>query len=468
MAAPFALTSLDEIRTDATVTWADFSTTHGTAVPASTGFTPSDGGSPVTVSSAGGLFIHSQGGLSTPGVLLGNNSQPMSISLGGDTVQGISFIVEHLSIVQAEYSVSFFAENGDSLGTIVTPSPGDRGNPAFIGFVDPDARIASFTVDSTPSNRVAITNLTLQRRPPAPALDSLPVASSVTLEISPNETYLHQGLSFFSRRSTETTTAVADNDNTFDLLALFPTLRPGDVIRFQRSGIIRTEDGINNLAAALSSSETLLAGDEFTRIPSVIPVGSPIITPSISNRGIPTPTDIAGDFIVPDSAFITLPGGARYLFTSLQQPSGRTAAPNLRLSHIPRRPFLEWIASLGLVGPLADPSGDLDGDGLSLLEEFAFAKDPTFSDAGAQDFSFTPFIAAASPRLRLNIGVRRDAPLRYLPEYSEDLVIWETQPETSLSTLTTAGGRAILTTSDPIGGPRRFGRIRIELIPPPF
>lgn len=466
--APFGLTGPDEIRADATVTWADFSTTHGTAVNSTVGFTPSDGGAQVTTA-GGSLFIHSAGGLFTPGVLLGNSDDLFVVSFGGETIQGVGFTIEHQLSVQAEYTVRYFAPNGELLGSIVTPSPGTQGNPAFMGFIDPDARIGSFTVEATPSNHIVISNLLIQRKPePVTDFSTLPVASTQTLEISPEETYLHQGVSFFSRKSPETTTAVLDNDNAFDLLALFPSLRPGDIIRFQRQGINYDGGKTNHTAAVFSSSETLLAGDEISRLVSVIPAGQPIITHPVSTGDIKIPTDIGGDFVVPDSTFVTIPNGARYLFTTLQEPGGDTLAPDIKLSHIPRQPFLDWVAAKGLAGSLADPQSDLDGDGLTLLEEFAYSKDPTVRDSSRPaDFAFEPFLATSSPRLSFNIGVRRDAPIRYRPEYSSDLVNWETLPESNLSTITSSGTRVILNSTDPTGGPRRFSRIRMDYIPSP-
>lgn len=466
-AAPFALTGPDEIRSDDLLTWQNFSTTDGDPVPSSTVFATNSSTRTATLSGGGNFTIANTPDLSTPGIHLQNSISAFTVSISGTPLQGIAFSLEHRQTTQASHTIRFFSESGTHLGTMDVSTESAARNSVFIGFIDPEARIRSFTIDSTPTNQIAISDLILQEKPASIPLESLPVASSVTLELDPAETYLHQGLSFFSRKSDETTTAVADNDNTFDLLALFPSLRTGDVIRFQRLGLSYDGNVINHTAAAFSPEQTLLAGDEIIRLRSVVPAGSPVITRPVKTGNVDIPTDIGGDFIVPSSAFITVPAGARYLFTTLQKPGGSAVMPNIRLSHIPRQPFLDWIASHGLVGPLADPDSDLDGDGLTLIEEFAYSKDPTISDTGAADFAFTPFLAETSPRLRFNIGVRRDAPLLYQPEYSSDLVNWTTLPESSLSSIATTADRAILTSSDPIGGPKRFARLRIQYIPAP-
>lgn len=466
--APFALTGPDEMRADAMVVWEDFSSVHGTTFPPAARIQSSDGGSSVSVSSGGRMFIHGAGGLSLPGILLASEGTAFTVSLDGDDVQGVGFTVAHQKATSAPFTVNYLAAGGTSLGSVTVPGTDEQGNPAFLGFLDPDARIAGFVVESRPDHPVVITNLTLQRKVLTETNpERLPVAGKRLLELDPNETYLHEGLTFTGQKSGGSMEAVVDHPNAFDLLALFPTLRPGDVLRFERRSLSLSDLNINHTIAAFSASQTLLAGDKLVRLPSVVPAGTPVATPPRRVKGLSIPTDIAGDFIVPSSTFITLPAKARYLFTSLQEPEVGGGLQRIEVSHIPREPFLDWVRSFGLVGPLAEPDSDLDGDGLSLLEEFAYAKSPVAADADAQEFGFGPFLAETEPFLRFNIGVRRDVPLRYLPEYSNDLKTWTTLPQSSMSTIVIEGGRAIYSSVDPAGGGSRFARIRIERIPSP-
>ena len=209
-------------------------------------------------------------------------------------------------------------------------------------------------------------------------------------------------------------------------------------------------------------------------MPGAIAAGSDFQTQAVrSELGILTPSNLQEDFLIGGSTFVTVPAGVRYLFLSRERPGTRVTPVSVRISHIPRQVFEAWIQERGLVGSLADPDGDFDGDGLTLVEEFAFSKDPMNADSGSRDdFSFAPFADVGSGkdgRLLMLFGARRDGPVAYRAQVSSDLEIWTTLPDTAVSPLLedgTADGRAVLGFTDPDGGPARFGRVRLTFIPP--
>ncbi|RYD35447.1 MAG: hypothetical protein EOP85_19025 [Verrucomicrobiaceae bacterium] len=178
--------------------------------------------------------------------------------------------------------------------------------------------------------------------------------------------------------------------------------------------------------------------------------------------------------MIGDSTFIKVPADAAYIFFSLAKPGPESAPLTVKLSHVPRAQFAEWVASFGLHGSLADPNSDFDGDGLTLLEEFAFLKNPTEPDGSTpSDFAFKPnaTVEDGDPRkLTLFFGARLDGPLRYRAEFSSDLRSWQDSvdspgiipfyPDESDSS------RSIFRVSDPNPGANRFGRIRVEHIRP--
>lgn len=167
------------------------------------------------------------------------------------------------------------------------------------------------------------------------------------------------------------------------------------------------------------------------------------------------------------------PAGARYIFLSRERPEAGLAPVAVRMGHIPRLVFEAWVEARGLVGSLADPNGDADGDGLRLIEEFVYSKDPMRADSqGRNDFSFAPFADQSSGRQRrlvMLFGARRDGPISMQAQVSSNLTDWTTLPESAVQPLLgdgTSDGRAVFGFTDPVGGPRRFGRLKLEYIPP--
>jgi hypothetical protein len=122
-------------------------------------------------------------------------------------------------------------------------------------------------------------------------------------------------------------------------------------------------------------------------------------------------------------------------------------------------------------GANAELDSDLDGDGLSLIQEFVFNKDPSVPDGTDASFAFKPKLnpLAEPGSLSLIFGARADAPVRYWAEFSSDLVTWDRLPEPIDQPFINdnVGTRALFLINDPVGGPKRFGKIVIEPIPRP-
>lgn len=267
-----------------------------------------------------------------------------------------------------------------------------------------------------------------------------------------------------------TTDATTDNENAHDLEAWFPALRTGDVLSLTRSGSPYEGGGSpNHLLAVLSSTEELLGGERFRRVPGALEAGRDYPTGTISSASVSTPTNIQQDFLVGDRTFISVPDRARYVFFTRAFPAADSTPLSVTVSHIPREVFQSWVTGYGLLGSLAQPGSDLDGDGLSLLEEFAFQKDPTRPDGSERaDYSFTPIVdTSGTPGfLRLLFGGRTDGPIRYGVEVSSDLTSWLRLPDNAVAPLLVKDGNALFSAFDPASGPRRFGRVVLEHLPP--
>lgn len=475
--APFVLESSADLRNDAVVDWSDFSTTDNTVIPDLHPFAPSDSGAPVKpwANNDSTVTIENSADSELEGVLLSNSGPGQIFFYMDRPVQGMGFWVESPGGGPVTYSLDCFAYGtGTYLTTIEVESP--DGSPVFFGFVDSEARFSTVGFRSSTGNHFLISNLHLQLPVPK-TVDptTLPVTSTQTLSVSNTATYLHEG--FETRIETPATdNAVDDNANAYDLSDLFPGLRGGDFIHFERLGYSRLS-GVseNSLLGLFTQTEEIAAGREFRRVSTPLEAGTDFYTGSISNDAFKTPTNIPQDFRIGTSSFVSVPDRARYLLFSLAQPSPRASPLNVRISHIEHDAFLQWAAGQGMHGSNAHPDTDLDGDGLRLIEEFVFTKDPTVKDGTDEDFAFLPKLnPLAQPGvLSLIFGARVDAPVRYWAEFTSDLTsgpsAWERMPEPIDQPFSNNADatRALLITTDPDSGPVRFGRIVIEYTPRP-
>lgn len=465
------------LRADAIVQWSDFSTVHNTEIPDLHGFTPSDGGIPVkpwgTPDSTVTIFNDPGHGLSTPGVLLAN-SGPSPLHVYFDRpIQGFGFVLEHLHNAGATCWVHFFAYGTGQYLYTVQRSVAD-GGPVFLGAVDPAARIGVVGVYTAPlnpgeaaENSFVIDNPRFTLPSGDPEGLGLPVAATFMADVSTTHTYLHLGLRP-PRPVPATEQATLDNDNAFDLLELFPGLRGGDYIRFGRRGLslIPGTTQMNPVLGVFTQTEVIHDGSTLRRLPAPLPAGRGYYTRETTEGPFPTPTNIPEDFAIGESTLVAVPANARYLMLSLAQPSLSATPVKVEIDHIPRQPFLDWVASYGLHGANADPSRDVGG--LSLLEAYAFGKDPLRPDLQAGDFAFSPRVSprGGPGRLNLTFGGRLNAGLRYAGEFSSDLLHWDRAEGTNVFPILIDGerNRALFEAIDPNpgNGSRRFGRIVIE------
>lgn len=405
------------------------------------------------------------------GMVLANTGEGGVYLYANRALQGIGVMIGHQAGVSATYQLDYFGSDGGYLGSVSAPSPGGAGQPVFLGVVDPEARIWTIGLHAAPGNALVLSNPVFQV--PAASTDdptTLPVAGQVTLEVSPTVTYLHEGLNPVGTTAA-TEDATEDNANAHDLQEHFPAVRAGDFLRFERLGISIQSGQINPVLAVFTRTPVIGEGSKFRRLPTALEAGRDHYTGTVSNGPFATATNIPEDFLIGDSTFVSVPADARYLMTSLARPSREAGEIGVRVSHVPRRVFEEWLARQGLHGANAALDHDLDGDGLTLLEEFAFQKDPTVSDARPDlNFAFAPKLGqfGAGGRMSLVFGGRLNAPLRYTAQFSSDLITWQTVPSSAVTPLLTDGAndRALFEVLDTMTGPRRFGRIRIEYVPP--
>jgi hypothetical protein len=141
------------------------------------------------------------------------------------------------------------------------------------------------------------------------AIPALEAQADSIISLNPAATYLH------------TNQDAALDDIPIDLSALGLGITPGTSIRLTPlgafSGAVGAPDNTSGLDVyVFSSSNVLTASTNLNRVPGAIGVGSNSVTiPTLNGN---QPTDIPEDFFVPGPFLdITVPAGARYLFTSV-------------------------------------------------------------------------------------------------------------------------------------------------------
>lgn len=467
-AKPFTVTNINNLRLDAQIRWADLLTSPPSQVlPLGTALDTTIGGPTVTVSANNGNIPHivQRDDAPLPGVyaICGPQSS-FQLNLS-NAVQGFGAIMEPETPAQTRFIIEFFSPSYQFVSRTNVISDG---GPVYVGSIDPDSNyylMLIYAVDEVSKLRVPfyIGDLDFQFQPELTPLPELPISATTSVDIAPLDTYLHRGISA-RYLIPETTTAVEDHANAYDLLELFPNLRAGDYLLLERQGVSLYDGRINALLAVFMSDETLLASNEFNRVPSAIKAGRSYYTTltSAPDSQFDTPTNIPQDFAVSSQTFIPMPTGARYIFFSKAIPTADGGPLSVKLSRIEHRAFDDWLALYGLWGENARPESDLDHDGLTLIEEFAFGNDPTTQDATARDFAFAPNGIFSGQGMRLAFGARTDRQLRYHAEFSDDLVEWDRVEDVSILLSDDSGlRRAVFAADDPNPGPHRFGRIII-------
>ncbi|MGJ8643463.1 MAG: hypothetical protein ACSHX9_08665 [Luteolibacter sp.] len=474
-ADPFDLHRSDTIRQDYGAVWAGVAGGDGTLLAENSfGSVPDLAGGNLTLFSQGGpSTIWDRTGATLPGVLLRFSGTGQLFLYPPQSVQGFGIALESLSAGSTSFRLNFFRSDGFFLFSS-KDFPAADGESIWIGLIDPDARIGIVGI-SGDGEFLAGPPSFQYPTPPPPALADLPAALTYEMDISQSATYLHEGHIPIGTSST-TDEATESNANAVDLHNIFPSLRAGDVLRLERLGIGLNSNGdLNRLMGVLSSTDVILDGTEFNRVPDAVAAGESYYTAPKSTRysSIKTPSNISADFVIGFTTHVTVGEQARYLFLSREEPGASGSPVRLRISHLSRNQILDWIASFGLVGSNADLESDLDGDGLTLLEEFIVRKNPTNPDAGAAgDFAFAAKLNPLSEPGRLSIifGGRADGPFRVRGEFSSDLVNWEPSGEPA-ALLTTEGTDrlSVLRANDPDPNPgsQRFGRLKFEYLSRP-
>jgi len=159
-----------------------------------------------------------------------------------------------------------------------------------------------------------------------------------------------------------------------------------------------------------------------------------------------------------------LPDGAHTLIATARDSNGSADSALLRINIVPG--FEGWAMDLGLPDT---PEVDLDGDGFSLLEEYAFGLLPGFSVASPITMTFDEAMDA----LTLAFPVRPEAiDVRYEIQFSDDLDVFTSAGEwiplgdvfggdSTDSIIQEGGGFEVRATSPAADAERSFGRVRI-------
>ncbi len=475
VAAPFRVAAETDLRADYRSHWSAYSTSHAEVMPDFAAVPTTDPGRNLLVRGVNDtLSIWNSPGRNQPGVLMNHTGSGTAFLYPDHEIQGFGVTIESASSEPTTFHLDVFEGNGSFIHSESVTVP-DGSVPTFLSLVDPETRIGIVGLRTSTSGPFTFSDASVQLRWVVQTdADQLPATGEQTVIVESTETYLNQG---YGNPQADPATDIATevNDNAHDLRAWFPTLRAGDVLALERLGSPLDVSGSpNHLLGVFSSTQQLLSGTESRRIPGAIKAGVDFYTPPVTGKfNVVTSSNLQEDFIIGSRSLVVFPSKARYLFLTRARQDPAATPMAVRASHIPREVFGAWISDYGFVGSLADPNSDLDGDGLTLLEEFAFMKDPTVADAGTRaDYSFAPFVDrdfVAAGRLQMLFGARTDGPIRISAEFSSDMKHWQRLPDSAIVTALTdpSSPRAVFSVTDPAGGPRRFSRLVIDQLPPP-
>lgn len=124
--------------------------------------------------------------------------------------------------------------------------------------------------------------------------------------------------------------------------------------------------------------------------------------------------------------------------------------------------YAVWTSRRMLPAGASDPLDDPDGDGAPNLLEFALGRNPLAIDGAG---SCPVAIMDAEGRLVIDCLLAEEAAgsVRYVVEFSDDLVSWVSGPEHSLIKIATPTRLRVRDLVPMTAGGRRFARLRVEL-----
>jgi len=157
---------------------------------------------------------------------------------------------------------------------------------------------------------------------------------------------------------------------------------------------------------------------------------------------------VSGDKVILEASQVPVPEYMRFAWSQVAQPNLRNAVglvPSAFRADVPVAAWSTWLGDNSLTGNDALPTGNVDGDSLNNLLEFAFGTDPAVSDGGsiAYGSGVTPglplavveTVTATTVDFRAAFGRRKDwaaAGLTYTVQFSSDLTEWVDSADTPL------------------------------------
>ena len=123
-------------------------------------------------------------------------------------VQGFARQMEAIGNATPDYEASFYTCQGTLLGSFTVSPESAANNSAFLGAIDPAARIGMIGVSTSGGEDFAIGYPEFQLGSGSPQrFPDLPIAQQLTMTINPKVTYLHEGIG--GRNPTEATTVAS-------------------------------------------------------------------------------------------------------------------------------------------------------------------------------------------------------------------------------------------------------------------
>ena len=159
--------------------------------------------------------------------------------------------------------------------------------------------------------------------------------------------------------------------------------------------------------------------------------------------------------------------GNRAAWVASSNVHGNPGAPNPEIG----ASYAEWQSQHFSAAEIADPdlsglAADFNGDGMINLLKYAFGLDPRVQNPAGVLPQASPTGDSIQLTFRRQIGA---SDLEYVPEFSADLVSWQTLSQQAGAPQDNRDGTETVTfgaTGLPAGTAQRFGRLRVNLLPP--